>query len=112
MQKRYLILGVFLIVWAIFFITDFVLAQNNKAPVFGVRTSILKDGGTKEYYGLGYKVIKYNKLDVIDQECLDYYYEYIGYTDDDRNLVDISDSGCVTAGRKDAVFGTWFLKVE
>ena len=28
-----------------------------------IRTSIYKDGGTKEYYGLGYKVIKYNQIE-------------------------------------------------
>lgn len=29
-------------------------------PFFAIKTETHKDGGTKEYYGLGYKVIKYN----------------------------------------------------
>lgn len=31
-------------------------------PVFAVKTLELKDGGTKEYTGLGYKVIDYNEI--------------------------------------------------
>ena len=30
-------------------------------PFFAVRTNVYEDGGTKVYYGLGYKVIKYNQ---------------------------------------------------
>ncbi len=30
-------------------------------PFFAVRTNVYKDGGTKVYYGIGYKVIKYNQ---------------------------------------------------
>ena len=35
---------------------------ENKRPIFGVRTTICKDGGSKEYMGLGYKVIVFNTL--------------------------------------------------
>ena len=31
-------------------------------PVFAIKTLELKDGGTKEYTGLGYKVIDYNEI--------------------------------------------------
>ena len=31
-------------------------------PLFAIRTLELKDGGTKEYIGLGYKVIDYNEI--------------------------------------------------
>ena len=37
-------------------------ALENKRPIFGVRTTICKDGGSKEYMGLGYKVIVFNTL--------------------------------------------------
>lgn len=30
-------------------------------PFFAIRTNVYEDGGTKVYYGLGYKVIKYNQ---------------------------------------------------
>ena len=37
-------------------------AEENKRPLFVVRTAIYKDGGSKEYTGLGYKVIVFNTL--------------------------------------------------
>lgn len=38
------------------------VAKYNKGPFFAIKTTTYKDGGTKVYYGLGYKVIKYNQL--------------------------------------------------
>ena len=43
------------------FSVDFYRAQNGKSPVFCIHYSTLKDGGTKEYIGFGYKVIAYHK---------------------------------------------------
>lgn len=37
------------------------IAKFNVGPFFAVRTNVYEDGGTKVYYGLGYKVIKYNQ---------------------------------------------------
>jgi len=58
------IIGALLIVWIAFFITDFSLAKTNKSPVFAIPVIRYKDGGSTEYYGLGYKVIKYVNLSV------------------------------------------------
>ena len=38
------------------------VSRYNKGPYFAIPTKTYKDGGTKEYYGLGYKVIKYNQI--------------------------------------------------
>ena len=38
------------------------VSRYNKGPFFAIPTHTYKDGGTKEYYGLGYKVIKYKQL--------------------------------------------------
>lgn len=62
--------------------TDYSRANNNKEPVFAIKTHQLKDGGTSIYYGLGYKVICYNQLQTSDEN----------------------------SGRNDVVFGSWFLK--
>lgn len=35
-------------------------ADENKKPIFAIRTAIYKDGGSKDYMGLGYKVIVFN----------------------------------------------------
>ncbi|NLV22903.1 MAG: hypothetical protein GXY49_13145 [Syntrophomonadaceae bacterium] len=63
-KKRKYILGLVFIVWLAFFITDFSLVKANKSPLFAVPIIIYKDGGSTEYYGLGYKVIKYVNLTV------------------------------------------------
>lgn len=39
------------------------VARYDVGPFFAIKTNTYKDGGTKEYYGLGYKVIKYNVLE-------------------------------------------------
>lgn len=38
------------------------VGKYNKGPFFAIKTATYKDGGTKVYYGFGYKVIKYNQL--------------------------------------------------
>ena len=44
-------------------ITDVILVSKfNIGPFFAIPVKTYDDGGTKEYYGLGYKVIKYNQL--------------------------------------------------
>lgn len=62
-KGRYIVSAI-LIVWVIFFITDFSLAESNRTPIFSIPAIRYKDGGSTEYYGLGYKVIKYVNLTV------------------------------------------------
>lgn len=38
------------------------VSRYNKGPYFAIKVATYKDGGTKIYYGIGYKVIKYNQL--------------------------------------------------
>ena len=38
------------------------VSRLNVGPFFSIATKTYEDGGTKEYLGLGYKVIKYNQL--------------------------------------------------
>ena len=58
---KWFILG--LIVYTCLLVTDFSLAQSDKAPIFAVNTVTYKDGGTKVYMGLGYKVIRYHIIE-------------------------------------------------
>ena len=39
------------------------VAKFNVGPFLAIRTNVYKDGGTKVYYGLGYKVIKYDQTE-------------------------------------------------
>lgn len=63
MKKVMKILLICVFIWILIFITDFLCIKIMKRPIFMIRTLTYKDGGTKEYYGLGYKVIKYNTLE-------------------------------------------------
>lgn len=63
-KKGKIIVSFVFAVWLAFIITDGSLAKANKPPLFAVPVIIYKDGGSTEYYGLGYKVIKYVDLTV------------------------------------------------
>ena len=64
MRKKRTVIIILLSLWMALFITDFSLAKANKSPVFSFPVIRYKDGGSTEYYGLGYKVIKYVSLSV------------------------------------------------
>ncbi len=52
-------LGLYLVVLSV----DYTLARQDHAPIFAIETLTYKDGGTKVYLGLGYKVIRYHVID-------------------------------------------------
>lgn len=62
-----IILGVFIILGLIFFAVDYNRVKNGENPIFCINTATANDGGTKEYLGLGYKVIDFNRLDGYDE---------------------------------------------
>lgn len=46
----------------IMIVTDVIcITKYETGPYFAIRTKIYDDGGTEEFYGLGYKVIKYHQ---------------------------------------------------
>lgn len=55
---------VIVIVGIIFFIVDYNRVKNNLRPVFCIENlvSAVKDGGTVEFLGLGYKVIDFHTI--------------------------------------------------
>ncbi len=63
MKKRVIgVLILIILIGIIFFTIDNQRAINGESPMFCIQYSTQKDGGTKEYIGLGYKVIEYHKL--------------------------------------------------
>lgn len=65
MSKRTVIyLSTVIIVLAIFgitfFLVDFNLVVRNQEPKLCINTKVDNDGNTKEYFGLFYKIIRYN----------------------------------------------------
>lgn len=63
----FIILGVIIILGLIFFAIDYNRVKNGENPIFCINTATANDGGTKEYLGLGYKVIDFNRLDGYDE---------------------------------------------
>ena len=55
-----IILKVVIVISILIIIDLFLITRFEFGPLFAIRTKTYKDGGTKEYYGLGYKVIRYN----------------------------------------------------
>ena len=61
-KKISTIIMIVILVIGILVTTDILLVtKRGVGPFLAIRTKVYNDGGTKEYYGLGYKVIKYNQ---------------------------------------------------
>ena len=58
-----LILLIVLLIFVLFISIDIIRVHNNLVPIFCITAGTHLDGGTKEYIGLGYKIIDYNKID-------------------------------------------------
>lgn len=57
-----IILVILLIILLLVTLDIVLITKLQKGPIFAIPVKTYDDGGTKEYYGLGYKVIKYNQL--------------------------------------------------
>jgi hypothetical protein len=64
MRNQKVLIGTFLVIALLIMIgRDYYLAYKDRTPNFSFQAETYKDGGTKVYIGLGYKVIDYNQLD-------------------------------------------------
>lgn len=63
MSKNLRTILIVICIWIFIFLVDFICIKNIDRPIFMIRIYMHKDGGSKEYYGLGYKVIDYNVID-------------------------------------------------
>lgn len=46
----------------IFFIVDYSRVKQQKLPIFCIKTGVAYDGGSAYYLGLGYQVVKFNRI--------------------------------------------------
>ncbi len=92
-KKVSTIIMVLIIVLGILITTDIILVTKaNIGPFFAIKTKEYNDGGTKEYYGLGYKVIKYNqKIGRRDTTIGTWSLKY-NITPEEFNIVDLAYS--------------------
>ena len=68
-MKKYLkvigvVLGIIVILGIIFFVVDYARVEKQEKPIFCIQNTagVISDGGTIEYFGLGYKVIDFHTL--------------------------------------------------
>lgn len=68
-KKICIILLTIIVIWGAIFLTDYIRVKNNKTPIFCIKNpaGVIMDGGTTEYFGLGYKVIDFNRLGGYDE---------------------------------------------
>ena len=57
-----IIIVLIVIITLTFFTVDYIRVQNGKRPIFCISLGGYSDGGTVEYFGLGYKVIAFSRL--------------------------------------------------
>ena len=60
----FIIVGIVVILGIIFFAVDYNRVQKQEKPIFCIQNpaGVIRDGGTIEYFGLGYKVIDFHTL--------------------------------------------------
>ena len=74
------------------FWTDYFCIKRFDRPIFMIKINHYKDGGTKEYYGLGYKLIDYHLLNGYDKKHLGtWFMKYDSTKYDDHSLEVIMD---------------------
>ena len=58
------ILGIIVVLGIVFFTVDYNRVKNQKKPIFCIQSpaGVILDGGTIEYFGLGYKVIDFHTI--------------------------------------------------
>ena len=101
-RKISTIIMIIIIVLGLLIATDIILVSNkNIGPFLAINTKTYDDGGTKVYYGLGYKVIKYNQKvgrrdTVIGSWSIKYDITPINYTITDLAYSIISDNNTHT----------------
>lgn len=81
----------------VFFLIDFSRISKQEKPLFCIKnpTGIIKDGGTIEYIGLGYKVIDFNRVGGFDEMKIgtwfmqydDFKEEYETYENKHQNVI-------------------------
>ena len=76
-----IIITTIIILGITFFIIDYTRAKGGKRPIFCIPSlaGLYKDGGTVEYFGIGYKVIDFNRLGGYDEIKIGTY--FMNYND-------------------------------
>ena len=86
-----IVLGVIIILGLIFFVVDYNRVKSKEKPIFCIHNpaGVINDGGTVEYFGLGYKVIDFNMLNGYDEMKIgSWFMKYEDFEDEYNNYID------------------------
>ena len=99
-----------LVLLCMIFITVDVIAvgKYDKGPFFAIPFRTYKDGGTKEYYGLGYKVIKYNQVQGRRDKEIGFW--TLKYNTDAINVQDVDLAIEFNENNEEKVFNKYYKK--
>ena len=94
MKKRIkvllIVIGVIIILGLIFFAIDYNRVQKQEKPIFCIQNpaGVIMDGGTIEYFGLGYKVIDFNMLNGYDEMKIgSWFMKYEDFENEFKNYI-------------------------
>ena len=81
-----MVLGIIVVLGIVFFIIDYNRVQKQEKPIYCIQNpaGIISDGGTIEYFGLGYKVIDFHTLAGYDDIKIGSWFMY--YNDFDEEM--------------------------
>lgn len=94
-MKKYLkyigiIISLIVVIGIMFFVIDFNRVKNEQNPIFCIRTRIYEDGGTREFLGLGYKVIDFHTINGFSETKIgSYFMKYEDFDDEISKCDDI-----------------------
>ena len=82
----FIIIGIIIVLGIVFFVVDYNRVQKQEKPIFCIQNpaGIISDGGTIEYFGLGYKVIDFHTLAGYDDIKIGSWFMY--YNDFDEEM--------------------------
>ena len=123
-----IILLVIIILVIVFFIVDYNRVKNSNTPMFCINIGTLRDGGSVEYLGLGYKVIDFNTLDGYDDIKIgtwfinydDFQEEMKSSKNEEENIVqtfnarieEITDNSNMLVNRTDMENGEYYINIR
>ncbi len=96
-----IILGIIIILGLIFFVVDYNRVKNNERPIFCISNpaGTINDGGTVEFFGLGYKVIDFHTLAGFDDIKIGtWFIDYNDFEEEMKAYEKIFEENLVSSG--------------
>lgn len=109
-----IILEIIIVLGIIFFAIDYYRVNNNEKPIFCIKSpgGTIRDGGTIEYFGIGYKVIDFNTTEGFDDIKIGtWFMSYNDFTEEieeynkqaviEAVVVEVNNNGLLVMGKND-----------